>query len=99
MRPRCGRAADRSNQPSDLDKRREVVTQLQQSIPDSGQIHSTTDSAQRSDLGVFNFVHTPRGQRGRGMRGLLRELRRQAAILVFGGYPSAVRAVSGPDSS
>ena len=29
MRPRCGRAADRSNQPSDLDKRREVVTQLQ----------------------------------------------------------------------
>ena len=30
------------------------------------------------------------------MRGLLRELRRQAAILVFGGYPSAVRAVSGP---
>ena len=33
------------------------------------------------------------------MRGLLRELRRQAAILVFGGYPSAVRAVSGPDSS
>ena len=30
------------------------------------------------------------------MRGLLRELRRQAAILVLGGYPSAVRAVSGP---
>ena len=48
----------------DLGKRREVVTQSQQSIPESGQIHSTTHSAQRSDLDVRLFAHTPRG-RGR----------------------------------
>ena len=31
-------------------------------MPDSGQIYSTTDPAQHSDLGVWKFAHTPRGR-------------------------------------
>lgn len=37
---------------------------------------------QAPDLAVLDYAHTPRG---RGMRGLLRELRRWAAFWVFGG--------------
>ena len=92
--------------PSDLSKRCDGATRRPPTAPNpfryfENPFHGPTPHPPRSlqFQRSSTYAPTPRGQRGRGMRGLLRELRRQAAILVFGGYPSAVRAVSGPDSS